>query len=177
MDIISKEVKQELKKVLGVAIFLFISIVFILPYLIQTSTYFHEKAHVGALQKYGVNSDYSVDWLRTIPNFFSPSVEKLGVTSFNVADYKLLDKYQRTDVNISGVISDLKFLFLIGIYLSMSIVYIYYKVRYKKNYDLYLILALDWILFMWLLALIQITVANLTSLNGDVYHLVRYLRV
>jgi hypothetical protein len=178
MEILKKEgFKEDIKKLLEISIFLLVSVVFILPYLIQISTFFHEKAHVNTLEKYGIKSDYNVDWLRVIPNFYNPNVEKLGVTSFDVADYKKLNKYQRTEVNLAGIISDLKFLFLIGVYLSMTFVYIYYKVRYKRDYDLSFLLAVEWVLFMWLLALTQITVANLTGAGGDISHLIKYLRV
>jgi len=170
-------IKKEVWKVFCVASFLFITIFFILPYLIQISTYFHERGHVNVLKGYGVDASYKVNLLETIPNFFNPQVNKLGVTRFNLAEYKKLDKYQRANVNIAGIISDLRFLFLIGIYLSMANVYLFYKVRYKKDYDLTWVLAVNWILFMWLLALVQITVSNITYSSGDVFQLVRLLRV
>ena len=172
-----EELKQEIWKVFSVAAFLFITIFFVLPYLIQISTYFHERGHQKALAKFDVESDYQVNLLETIPNFFNPHVDKLGVTRFNLDDYKKLDKYQRTEVNLAGIVSDLRFLFLIGIYLSMVNVYVYYKIRFKQEYNLNWVLATDWILFMWLLALIQITVSNLTYRIGDLYQLVYFLRV
>ena len=109
------EIKKEVWKVFSVASFLFITIFFILPYLIQVSTYFHEKGHQRALAKYGVDSSYSLNLLETIPNFFNPQVTKLGVTRFSLSEYKQLNKYQRTDVNVAGIVSDLRFLFLISI--------------------------------------------------------------
>ena len=172
-----EDLKKELWKVFSVASFLFITIFFILPYLIQISTYFHEKGHQGVLKKYGVDSEYDMNLLETIPSFFNPQVSKLGVTRFNMEDYKKLDKMQRTDVNVAGIVSDLRFLFLIGIYLSLVNVYSYYKIRFKKDYDLTWILAINWILFMWLLALVQITVSNITYSIGDVYMLVKNLNV
>jgi hypothetical protein len=169
--------KKELWKVFHVAAFLFITIFFVLPYLIQVSTHFHERSHQKALEKFGVKSYYELNLLETIPNFYNPNVDKLGVTRFSLSEYKKLDKYKRTEVNIAGIISDLRFLFLIGIYLSMVNVYVYYKIRYKKDYNLVWVLAVNWILFMWLLALIQITVSNITYASGDVYQLVRFLHV
>ena len=88
-----------------------------------------------------------------------------------------LDKFQRTQVNIAGIVSDLRFLFLIGIYLSFVNMYTFYKIRLKGDYDLTWILAVNWILFMWLLALIQITVSNITFSSGDIYQLARFLHV
>ncbi len=170
-------IKKEVWKVFSVAAFLFITIFFILPYLIQISTYFHERGHQKALAKYGVESSYSVNLLETIPNFFNPRVTKLGVTRFNLNEYKQLNKYQRTDVNVSGIISDLRFLFLIAVYLSLANVYTFYKIRYRKEYNLTRILAINWILFMWLLALVQITVSNITYPSGDIYQLIRYLTI
>ncbi len=169
--------KKEVWKVFMVASFLFITIFFVLPYLVQVSTYFHEKAHQKYLSKYGIESSYSVNLLETIPNFFNPNVNKLGVTLFNLDDYKELDKYQRAEINIAGIISDLRFLFLVSIYLSFANVYLFYKIKFKKDYNLTFVLAVNWILFMWLLALIQITVSNITYSSGDIYQLVRYLRV
>jgi len=169
--------KEDIWKVFNIAAFLFITIFFILPYLVQISTYFHERGHVKALEKYDVTAVYNINLLETIPNFFNPKVDKLGVTRFNLADYKALDKYERADVNVAGIVSDLRFLFLIGIYLTFVNVYVYYKVKFKQDYNLTWVLAINWILFMWLLALIQITVSNITYLSGDIYQLVRFLRV
>jgi len=169
--------KEEIWKVFNIAAFLFITIFFILPYLVQISTYFHERGHVKALEKYDITAVYNINLLETIPNFFNPKVDKLGVTRFNLADYKALDKYERTEINVAGIVSDLRFLFLIGIYLTFVNVYVYYKVKFKQDYNLTWVLAVNWVLFMWLLALIQITVANITYLSGDIYQLVRFLRV
>lgn len=170
-------VKKEFFKVFYTASFLFITIFFILPYLVQTSTYFHEKSHQNALAKYGVESSYNINLLETIPAFFNPSVTKLGITRFDMDAYEKLDKYQRAEVNIAGIVSDLRFLFLIAVYLSLVNVYTFYKIRFKQDYNLTWILAVNWILFMWLLALVQITVSNITYSSGDVYHLVRLLRI
>ncbi len=173
----NEEFKKEAAKVLKVAFFLFVSIFFILPYLVQISTYFHERGHFNTLEKYGVESYYEIDLLSTIPNFFNPQNDKLGVTRFSLTEYKKLDKYQRTEVNIAGIVSDLKFLFLIAIYLTISNVYLFYKIRFGKSVNLTWVLAVNWILFMWLIALVQITLANVTYLPGDIYQLVRFLRV
>ena len=169
--------KKEVWRIFSIASFLFITIFFILPYLIQVSTYFHEVGHVKSLEKYGVAARYDFNLIETIPKFFSPNVDKLGVTKFNLGDYKKLDKYQRTDINVAGIISDLRFLFLIGIYTVFVNIYLFYKIKFKKDLDFTWVLAMNWILFMWLLALIQITVANITYGSGDVYQLIRFLRV
>jgi len=169
------ELKKEIWKVFSVASFLFITIFFILPYLVQVSTYFHEKGHQNALTKYGVENSYSFNLLETIPNFFNPNVDKLGVTRFDLDKYKDLNKYQRLEINIAGIVSDLRFLFLIGIYLSFVNIYVFYKIKFKQDYNLTWVLAINWILFMWLLALVQITVANVTYRSGDVYMLLQFL--
>jgi hypothetical protein len=177
-EVLEKKIMNEnLWKIFVIAAFLFITIFFVLPYLIQTSTYFHEKGHQKALTSYGVENNYQMNLLETIPNFFNPRVQKLGVTRFSLENYKKLDKNQRANVNVAGIVSDLRFLFLIGIYLSLVNVYLFYKIRFKREYDLKWVLAIDWILFMWLLALIQITVLNITSPSGDVYQLIRFLSV
>jgi len=172
-----EEFKKEVWKVFSVAAFLFITIFFVLPYLIQTSTYFHEKAHVKALAKYGVKGEYEVDWLSSIPNFFNPHVDKLGVTRFSLEEYKKLNKFERTEVNVAGIVSDLTFLFLICVYLTFGNIYMFYKLRIQKNFEVKWALAINWLLFMWLLALIQITIANLTYSSGDLYQLVNLLKV
>jgi len=177
MDLKKRIMSDNVWKVFSVASFLFITIFFILPYLVQISTYFHERGHQKVLDKYGIENSYRINLLETIPNFYNPKVNKLGVTRFDLDAYKKLGKYQRTEINIAGIVSDLRFLFLIAIYLSFINVYIFYKVRIKKEYSLTWELAVNWILFMWLLALIQITVANITYASGDVYQLVRFLRV
>jgi len=169
--------KKEFWKIFNTAAFLFITIFFVLPYLVQVSTYFHEKGHVRVLEKYGIESSYSFNLLETIPNFFNPDVGKLGVTRFDLSEYKKLDKYQRTEVNIVGIVSDLRFLFLIGAFLAVLNIYVFYKVVFKKEYNLTWILGMNWVLFMWMLALIQITVANITYQSGDVYMLVKFLRI
>jgi hypothetical protein len=170
-----KEVRTEIRRIFYVASFLFITIFFILPYLVQISTFFHEKAHIAALSKFGVESSYKLNLLETIPNFYNPNVDKLGVTRFNLEKYQGLEKFQKAQINISGIVSDLRFLFLIGIYLSLVNIYVFYKVRFKGEYDLTWVLATNWILFMWLLALIQITVSNITYSSGDVFQLVRFV--
>lgn len=170
-------IKKEAWKIFSIASFLFITIFFILPYLVQISTYFHEKGHQAMLGKYGIESSYQLNLLETIPNFYNPQVSKLGVTRFDLDKYKKLDKFQKADINVAGIVSDLRFLFLIAIYLAMANVYSYYKVKIKQNYNLTRVLAVNWILFMWLLALVQITVSNITFSYGDVYSLVNVLNV
>lgn len=169
--------KKGLWLVLKVAVFLAISIIVVLPYLVQVSTFFHERGHITALQKYGVETSYSLNLLETIPNFFNPRVTKLGITQFNLDQYNQLNKYQRAEINLGGVVSDLRFLFLIGVYLSFVNIYTFYKIRFRKNYNLTWILAVNWILFMWLLALIQITVSNITYSSGDIYYLINMLHL
>jgi len=170
-------IKKEIWKVFCVASFLFITIFFILPYLVQISTYFHEKGHQEVLTKYGVQSSYQMNLLDTIPNFYNPTINKLGVTRFDMDAYNKLDKFQKADINVAGIVSDLRFLFLIAIYLAMANVYSYYKVKIKQDYNLTWVLGANWILFMWLLALVQITVSNITYSIGDVYSLVRAVGV
>lgn len=172
-----KGFKKEIWKLFYVASFLFITIFFILPYLVQVSTYFHEKGHQQWLSKYGIESDYKINLVETIPNFFNPYIRKLGVTKFNLNDYKKLDKFQKTNVNIAGTLSDLRFLFLIAIYLAMTNVYVYYKIKIKKDYNLTRVLAVNWILFMWLLALIQIIISNISFSFGDISLLIKYIGV
>lgn len=171
----NKKFKKEFMKIFYFASFLFITIFFILPYLVQISTYFHEKSHQEILDKYNIENSYNLDLLSTIHNFYNPNVKKLGVTKFDINVYSKLDKYQKAEINIAGVISDLKFLFLISIYLTFVNVYMFYKIKIKKNYDLIWVLAVNWILFMWLIALVQITISNLTFSSGDFMGLVRVL--
>lgn len=171
----SKKFKKDFVKIFYFASFLFITIFFILPYLVQISTYFHEKSHQKILDKYEVENNYHINLLSTIHNFYNPNVKKLGVTKFDLESYNRLDKYKKAEINIAGVISDLKFLFLISIYLTFVNIYMFYKIRIKKNYDLVWVLAVNWILFMWLIALSQITISNLTFNSGDFMSLVRIL--
>lgn len=171
----NKKLKKEFVKIFYFASFLFITIFFILPYLVQISTYFHEKSHQKVLDEYEVENSYHINLLSTIHNFYNPNVKKLGVTRFDLQSYNKLDKYRKAEINIAGVISDLKFLFLISIYLTFVNVYMFYKIKIKKNYDLTWILAVNWILFMWLIALVQITISNLTFGSGDFMSLVRIL--
>ncbi len=171
------EYKKEVWKVVKIGLFLFVTIFLLLPYLIQISTFFHERGHQRELKGYGIENSYSFNLLQTIPNFFDPKQDKLGVTKFDLKGYQALDKYQRIKINIAGIVSDLRFLFLIGIYLAFINIYTYYKIRFKKDYNLKWILAVNWILFMWLIALVQITVANITYGSGDVYQLIRFLHV
>ncbi len=140
-------------KIFTVASFLFVTIFFILPYLVQTSTYFHERGHQKVLSKYGIENSYKINLLDTIHNFYNPNVKKLGVTKFDLQAYKKLDKFKRTEINIAGIVSDLRFLFLIAIYLAGINVYLFYKIRVKKEVNLAWVLGINWILFMWLLAL------------------------
>jgi len=75
------------------------------------------------------------------------------------------------------VVSDLRLLILVGVYLACVNVYLFYKVRIKKEYNFLLVLAVNWVLFIWLIVLIQVTVANITYSAGDVYQLVRFLKI
>jgi len=168
-----EKVKKEFLKIFYVASFLFITIFFILPYLIQLSTFFHEKSHQKILTKYGVSNTYNINLIETIPNFFNPTMDKLGITKFDFDTYNRLDKSSKADIHIAGVISDLTFLFLISTYLAIVNIYCYYMIKFKKTYNFTWILAINWILFMWLLALVQITVANLSYPSGDFYSLIR----
>jgi|TARA_B100001971_G_C18242570_1_gene571894 hypothetical protein len=163
----------DLMKIFHVAAFLFITIFFLLPYLVQVSTYFHEKGHQSKLSKYNVENDYRINLLETIPAFFNPKIAKLGVTTFEVGKYNQLNRFQKADINLAGIISDLRFLFLIGSYFAVFNIFTYYMIRKNREDNLVWYLGLNWVLFMWLLALIQITVANITHSQGDVYHLIR----
>jgi hypothetical protein len=144
---------------------------------VQISTYFHEKGHQEALTKYNVKNSYHMNLLETIPVFWNPHTKKLGVTKFDLDAYFTLSKEQRAEINLAGIISDLRFLFLIGVYLALVNVYAFYKIQHRREYDLTWILATNWILFMWLIALIQITVANISYAQGDVYQLIKFLKV
>lgn len=173
----NEKIKKEVLKVLSAALFLFVTIVFVLPYMVQISTFFHEKAHMEVLDKNGIENYYYINLFKTIPNFFNPKTEALGVTKFNLAEYEKLDKYKRTELHIAGIVSDLRLLFLVGVYLASVNVYIFYKVKVKKETNLTYALAINWILFMWLLVLIQISISNITFSSGDIYQLVRFLRL
>src|SRR3989338_6773318 len=100
-----EELKKEVWRVFTVASFLFITIFFILPYLVQVSTYFHEKGHQNVLTRYGIENSYQVDLIFVVTNFFNPRVGKLGVTRFNLDAYMKLDKHKKTEVNMGGIIS------------------------------------------------------------------------
>lgn len=177
-EILKKQIfSDNLWRIFVVASFLFITIFFILPYLVQISTYFHERGHQKMLDKHGIENTYRINLLETIPNFYNPNVKKLGVTKFDLDDYKKLDAYKKTEINIAGIVSDLRFLFLISIYLSFINIYLFYKIRVKHEINLAWVLGINWILFMWLIALIQITVSNITYSSGDVYQLIRFLKV
>lgn len=172
---VKENFKKQFWKIFYVASFLFITIFFILPYEVQISTYLHEKAHQKALTKYGVENSYNLNLLETIHNFYNSNVKKLGVTRFDIDAYMKLDKYERAEIHVAGIVSDLRLLFLIAIYMTFMNVYIFYKIRVRKEYNLNWVLAINWILFMWLLALIQITVSNVTYFSGDIFQLVKWL--
>jgi hypothetical protein len=172
---LNEEVAKDVLTVFYTVLFLFVSIFIILPYMVYLSTYMHERAHYESLVSYGMDPVIEINVLTVIPNFFSTSNEKLGVTKFNLEDYKRLDKYQRTDVNVAGIASDMWVMFFIGLYLGLTNVYFFYKVRFTQNVNLVWILAVNWLLLMWLIALAQITIANITQQAGDIYMLVRYI--
>ena len=168
----NKKFKKEVFKVFYVASFLFITVFFLLPYLVQVSTYFHEKSHQKVLDKYNVDNSYDINLLDTIHNFYNPNVKKLGVTKFDIDKYNRLNDIQKARINIAGIVSDLRFIFLISIFLVFVNIYMYYKIKMKKDYELTWILAVNWILFMWMLALVQITNSNITFSSGDIMQLV-----
>jgi hypothetical protein len=172
-----EEVKKDVMTVVYTVIFLLVSIVIVLPYMVQFSTYMHERGHYKALKSYGLNAEIYLDVVNTIPTFFNPNTEKLGVTRFSLTQYQQLDKWQRTQVNIAGIVSDLVILSFVGLYLALTNVYFFYKVKFSKNFDLVWILAVNWLLIMWLIALMQITIANITHQAGDIHMLVRYLTI
>lgn len=172
-----EEVKKDVLTVVYTVIFLFVSIIVILPYMVQFSTYMHERGHYKTLVSYGLYAEIHLDVVNTIPDFFNPRNDKLGVTRFSLEEYKKLDKYQRTKVNIAGIVSDLIVLSFIGLYLALTNVYFFYKVKFSRHFDLVWILAVNWLLIMWLIALMQITIANMTHEAGDIYMLIRYLSI
>ena len=168
--------KEEYRNLFYLISFLFITIFFILPYLVQISTYFHEKAHQDVFNKYGIENSYQFNFLNTIHNFYNPNEKFLGTIEFNLNQYNLLNESQKIEIHLAGILSDLRFLFLIGVFLSLSNLYIFYKIKFKKEYDLTWNIAINWILFMWLIALIQITLSNIVSSDGDIIQLIGYLR-
>ena len=100
-----EDTKKEAWKAAKVILFLAVSIFIILPYLVQVSTFFHEKAHMRNLDKYGVKNGYEANLFSTIPSFFNPKTEALGVTRFNFAEYLKLDrsKYGRSGFRFKAV--------------------------------------------------------------------------
>lgn len=170
-------VKKDVLTVVYTAIFLAFSIVIVLPYMVQFSTYMHERAHYKMLISYGVQAETPLDLLMTIPNFFNPNTQQLGVTRFSMEQYNKLDKFQRAKVNTAGIVSDLVVLSFIGLYLGLTNVYFFYKAKFTRELDYIWILAVNWLLIMWLFALMQITIANITHEAGDIFMLVRFLKV
>ena len=98
------EVKQDIFRIFYVASFLFITIFFILPYLVQVSTFFHERGHQKALDRYDVENAYYFNLLETIPNFFNPKVTKLGVTRFDLDAYEALNnQFINLGINMEAI--------------------------------------------------------------------------
>ena len=172
-----KEVKKVLRSVLLVILFIVVTAIFVLPYLVQVSTFFHERAHQKVLDKYAVENYYDINLLTTVPNFYNPKTDALGVTKFNLDSYRALSRYQKAEVNTAGIVSDLRLLILVGVYLALANVYVFYKVKIRKELSLTKVLAVNWIFFMWLIVLIQISVSNITQDSGDIYQLVRFISV
>lgn len=166
------------RKILYAVIFFSLTIIFILPYLIQISIYFHEKAHHDTLSNLGIKSSLEVDWTRTILNFYSKigKAESLGVTKFNFNDIKALNPIQIKEFYTAGIISDLKFLLLLSIYLIfINLFVLFKKPGERKNNYITLILMIDWIIFMWILVLVSLTLSNISYSNGDLSALTRLL--
>jgi len=173
----NEKVKKDILTVVYSALFLAVSIFIVLPYMIQFSTYMHERAQYIILKSYGIDATVSLDLISTIPDFFNPKTEKLGKAHFNLEQYLQLDKFQRTKVNTAGIVSDMVILSFAGLYLALTNVYFFYKVKFAKSYDFVWILAVNWLLVMWVIALLQIAIANITHEGGDIYMLVNYLKV
>jgi len=171
-----KEVKEREVIILKVALFLFISIAIVLPYLVQFSVYFHERGHLVTFGKYHVNASYEADYTFTIYNFYFGDVGELGRVDYNPEQYARLGKYQKAEINIMGIVSDIEFLILIVIFICLANIFAFYMIKNNKKINLNWILAINWILFIWFLALIKIIVLNLTDFSGDFFQLIQYLK-
>ena len=174
------ENRKRIKRVIYVAAFLFLSIFYILPYLTYTSIYFHEKAHKDVLESYGIKAEHKPDWIWVIPNFYSRvfGIEKseLAITTFNLNEVKKLNPVQIKEIYTAGIISDLRFMLLLSVYLIFINLFLLFK-KPKAQFDKYvlLILVIDWIIFMWILVLVSSTISNLSYTEGDIGKLVSLL--
>jgi len=171
-----KEAKKNLIKILKVAAFLALSIIIVLPYLIQFSVYFHEKAHLDVFERYSVNAVYKADFKTTIYNFYFGDVGNLGHVDYDETQYNRLGKYQKAEINLAGLISDIEFLIIIVILICLVNISAFWRIANNKKVNLSLILALNWLLFIWFLALIKIIILNLVDFSGDLFQLIKYLK-
>jgi hypothetical protein len=171
-----KEVKERIFRVLFVALFLTVSIVVVLPYLVQISVYFHERAHLDALTNYHVDASCKASYVSTIYNFYFGDTGELGSVSFDQDQYNKLGKYQKTEIHLAGMVSDVQFLIFIVIFICLTNLFAFYRIKNNKKINLGWILAINWFLFIWFLALVKMIILNLTDFSGDFFQLIQNLR-
>jgi hypothetical protein len=161
-----------------------------LPYISLIDTYSHEKAHVKAFQKYGVNTSYEPNVLKQIPNFynnFKRGPHFVGLTKLaseeDIKNYKNLPNEALLEINLSGILSDLwHIIYLFFILMMVNIVYFIIPPKYIKKKKMRHII----ILFIWFfnallvsagIVLILSTIQNLSvvsGLNSDLKILLAY---
>lgn len=162
-------------------IVLFLSVFLILPYLSLISTWSHEQAHITVLSKYSIEAFYKPDFLGQIPNFYRPLLMgniPYGTTFVSTEKYSELNNSAKTEVNMAGTGSDLKFLYGI-IYLLFFINLIpllmeLLKEKINVKNKVPLLTVIYWIAFLmiaWAFTIINNIQSNLFLPNADLSNL------
>lgn len=160
-------------------LFLAITLVILLPYLSLLSTIFHERAHINAAAKYGIEMSYEPNILLRIPNFFHSlkpwaSGKSSFVTEADKQKYLSLEVGQKKEVLLAGIGSDIVFM-MMTTFILFILVGILLFIRNEKlvvNVSL-----LSMILLIWLIHQIWSTFLNLTYVQGDLTFLIQSILI
>ena len=163
------------KPIIKFFIFLGVVLIFKVPYLTLITTYFHEKAHIKAAAKYGVDLVYKPDIILRIPHVISQKVHPDGISNFKTENDKekfyLLDVVAKREISIAGIGSDIMFVTILTLFSLASMMALILLKDFNKVYIglLYIALIID----IWLLFIVMSTANNLTNQVGDLTFLIQ----
>ncbi len=108
-----KIIKKRIKE-LVIALTLFI-VTF--PFIFYIETYFHETAHLKKFREYNISAEYvpEINPIKIILNFYSGgfSIKPFAKTTFNVTQMLQLNKWQKKEICMAGIYSDLFIAFIV----------------------------------------------------------------
>lgn len=161
---------------IGLVIALIIIIAIIMLPISGLSTHLHEKAHLNACERNNLCCEYNFSLKQFLTGSFNEGPS--GKTYFcNSSDFSLLNKSQQTNILMAGILSDIKFMFVMNFLTIATIVSSIFSYSFFKNKKLALIFLIISIILILIntISLFEL-VNNLSKPKSDFIMLISVLK-